>query len=250
MRNCSSKLGPSTNNSNQIDNPLGLVFTLNFSTPFNSSQNLSTIFGTLSKAPNGGNANNFAPNYFDGAMLANDHQWFLYGGLLTRSDALSTPPANDILGYQLTSYGVEKPGLRPGFIKDELPDGVTRYITFGGAVSVPSENLGYYFGGMIGNESQEIFTPAGYNYYNPTNHSDTLIMLNMTTQLQETWTNMTLPDNIKGRANPEVVWVPVGEKGILVVLGGVYYPEFAQGSHFSTNEAASVSVFLQLVCVV
>ena len=36
------------------------------------------------------------------------------------------------------------------FIQNSLPDGLTRYITDGGAVSAPSENLGFYFSGVHG----------------------------------------------------------------------------------------------------
>lgn len=224
----------------QDGNPLGLVYTLNFSTPFNTSDNTSEILGTLSKAPSGGAANNFAPNYFDGAMLGNDHEWFLYGGLLTLTDAYdSTPAADDVLGYQVSQYGVEKPAFKPGFVKYELPDNLTRYLTFGGAANAPSENKAWYFGGMTSTSGGEIFYPSSNTSLNPTNYSNTLITLDMATQQSETWDNDTLPDHIKSRANPELVWVPIGEQGILVVLGGVTYPEFAAGSHISKNETAS-----------
>ncbi|KAJ2898299.1 hypothetical protein MKZ38_004024 [Zalerion maritima] len=223
----------------QDGNPLGLIFTLNFSTPFNSSQNLSSLFDTMSKVPNEGAATNIAPNYFDGGMLANNHEWFTYGGLLTKTDAFEPPDEDYVLGYLQSSYGVEKPNFKSGFLSDKLPEEMTRYITYGGAVNAPSENKAWYFGGMVGDHGQEIFVPTGNEDTSPTNHSDTLMLLDMGTQYSETWHNMSLPDDIKGRANPEVVWVPVGEQGILVVLGGVLYPEFAQATHKSANEAAS-----------
>lgn len=209
-----------------------------------SDSNISTVLSTISKAPNGGLANNFAPNYFDGAMLANDDEWFLYGGLLAKTDAYSPPNGNDVITYQAYQYGAQKDGFRPGFVLDRLPDGVTRYVTYGGAANAPSENKAYYFSGMRSPTWGEIYTPSINDSINAVNVSDTLITLDLATQQQETWKNSTLPPNIKGRANPELVWVPVGSQGILVALGGVVYPEFVSPSHKSSNEAGSVSLIL------
>lgn len=227
-----------------VDNPLGIVYTWNFGRPFNNSTNTSEILGIISKAPNGNAANNLAPNYFDGAMLANDHEFFLYGGLLRRTDVYSPPDGNKVLAYQVSQYGAPKGAFHPGFLQADLPDDLTRYITYGGAASAPSENKGWYFGGMRSPSWGPIYYPSSNNSLNPTNASDTLITLDMSTQYSETWNNATLPPNIKGRANPELVWVPVGEQGILVVLGGVSYPDFNNPTLNSQNEAQSVSFFL------
>lgn len=62
----------------------------------------------------------------------------------------------------------------------------------------------------------------------------------MTDQLFETWSNTSLAPDIKGRASPEVVWVPVGVQGILVALGGVVFPEYASTNRVSQNPTASV----------
>src|SRR5947207_2690661 len=110
-----SPLKPLTQIYIYIDNPLGLVYTLNFSIPFNTSTNISSILGRLSKAPNGGAANNFAPNYYDGAMLANDDEWFLYGGLLALTSAFTPPHADDFTEYQAYQYGMFKPAFIRGF---------------------------------------------------------------------------------------------------------------------------------------
>jgi hypothetical protein len=63
----------------------------------------------------------------------------------------------------------------------------------------------------------------------------------MREQFSEKWNNITLPDKIHGRANPEVVWVPIGKQGILVVLGGVVYPQWTTPTSKSDNETESVS---------
>ncbi len=174
-------------------------------------------------------------------MLANDHEFYLYGGLLRRTDAYSPPDANEVLSYQISQYGAPKGAFQKGFTQEELPDGITRYVTYGGAANAPSENKAWYFGGMRAASWGPIFYPSSNDSINPTNASNTLITLDMSVQLQETWKNVTLPDKIKGRADPELVWVPVGEQGILVVLGGVSYPDFNNPSANSQNEAQSVS---------
>ncbi|KAM7203519.1 hypothetical protein V8F33_002139 [Rhypophila sp. PSN 637] len=219
------------------DNPLGIIFTLNFSKPFKTSDNITALFEPLSKARGGAAANNFAPNYVDGAILANDHEWFLYGGLVRETAEFKLPGPDEILGYRESSYGLDKPAFMPGYVDTSLPDGVTRYVAYGGAANVPSENKAFYFSGLRAPDKGEVFQTGGSVTANVT--SDTLIVLDMTTQLEETWKNITLPSNIKGRANPELVWVPVGKQGILVSLGGVIFPDFSDVIAASPDPTAS-----------
>lgn len=217
---------------------MGLIFTLNFSKPFKTTDNITAVFDTQSKAIGGKGAGNFAPNYEDGTILANDHEFFLYGGLLRETSQFSLPDGDEILRYQESSYGVDKPGFVPEFASINLPKGVTRYVAYGGAANVPSENKAFYFSGLRGPDKGEIYQTGGSVTANVT--SDTLIILDMATQNAETWENVTLPSTIKGRANPELVWVPVGEQGILVSLGGVVYPDFSDVIASSPNATESV----------
>lgn len=193
---------------------------------------------TLRKSLGGAGANNFAPNYEDGAILANDHEWFFYGGLLRETSQFTLPGPHETLCYQQSSYGVEKPMFSPGFIRKDLPEDVTRYVAYGGAANVPSENKAFYFSGLRAPDKGEIFQTGGKVTANVT--SDTLIVLDMATQNEETWKNVTLPPKIKGRANPELVWVPVGKQGILVSLGGVVFPDWADVIASSPNPNESV----------
>ncbi|ROW04475.1 hypothetical protein VMCG_04975 [Cytospora schulzeri] len=223
----------------QDDNPMGLIYTLNFSTPFNMSQNISEVFVTQSKV-GGGAANNIAPNYFDGALLANDDELFFYGGLLLKNvDAESEPRGDEVLEYQGYQYGVEKDGFNSGYKNFDLVDGLTRYIAYGGAANAPSENKAFYFSGMQSPSHGSIFYPGINQSETAVNVSNTLITLDMSTQNSEKWTNVTLPDSIAGRANPELVWVPVGSQGILVALGGVVYPGFVNYDQESDNPTES-----------
>ena len=195
--------------------------------------------GQLSKAPGGGAANNAAPNYLDGAMLANDAEFYLYGGMLRNTAAFVPPHPDDVTSYRAFQYGLQKDGFHPGFLTDRLPSGMTRYLAYGGAASAPSENKAWYFSGMRSPSWGEIFNPSSNQSLTASSLSNTFITLDMSTQQQETWLNVTLPDTVAARANPELVWVPVGGKGLLVALGGVVFPEFTNSSHKSSNEAVS-----------
>ncbi|EGO59822.1 hypothetical protein NEUTE1DRAFT_61568 [Neurospora tetrasperma FGSC 2508] len=226
------------------DNPYGRIFTLNLSTPFETKDNVTAKFKIKTKAPPGSVVNNNDPNYIDGALLANDAEWFAYGGLLRKTAAFNTEPAKDLVsGYRQYQYGTEKPGFAPGLFKSSLETdstNVTRYIAFGGAASAPSENLAWYFSGVQTESKGPIYTASANRSTSPTRIVDSLITLDMKEQQNEKWKNSTLPPGISGRANPELVWVPVGAKGILVVLGGVVFPDFISViSGTSENETES-----------
>ncbi|AEO60577.1 hypothetical protein MYCTH_2309903 [Thermothelomyces thermophilus ATCC 42464] len=224
-----------------FDNNLaGLIYTLNFSTPFNTTQNISAILGTLETG--GGDTNSRAPNYLDGALLGNDSEFCLYGGMSAPSTGSSDPPGDSVLCYQAYQYGADKPRFRPGFIDRDLGENVTRYVAYGGAASAPSENLAWYFSGLRSPTWGKIYMPpydgGGATFANTV--SNRLITMDMANPVSVTFTNDTLPRNIPGRANPELVWVPVGFRGVLVALGGVVYPDWVNASNpRSANETAS-----------
>ncbi|CCC14461.1 hypothetical protein SMACR_09267 [Sordaria macrospora] len=227
------------------DNQYGRIFTLNLSTPFDIKDNVTAKFKIMNKAPPGSVVNNNDPNYVDGALLANDAEWFAYGGLLRKTAAFNTEPAKDLVsGYRQYQYGPEKAGFSPGLFKSSLDTdntGVTRYIAFGGAASAPSENLAWYFSGVQAPSKGPVYTASSNLTTSPIRIVDSFITLDMKNQQKETWKNSTLPSEISGRANPELVWVPVGAKGILLVLGGVIFPDFTSTvkTGVSDNETES-----------
>lgn len=51
-------------------------------------------------------------------------------------------------------------------------------------------------------------------------NSSRLISIDMSVMRSEKWTNDTLPSDITPRKSAELVWLPVGEQGMLVALGG------------------------------
>ncbi|KAJ6120146.1 hypothetical protein N7523_004426 [Penicillium sp. IBT 18751x] len=199
-------------------NLAGSIYSLNLTTPFNTSSNFMDVLTNTSIA--GGAANNIAPNYVEGAMFANDDEFFLYGGMLRLTNSTESPPDNTILGYEAYQYGAYRNNWDPGWREETLPTNITRYITSGASVSVPSENMDFLFSGMRASNWGS-FT---YDRMDSNMTANTLISVNLTVMRNKEWTNNTLPSYIPGRAGAELVWVPVSEFGVLVAIGGVVDP--------------------------
>lgn len=174
-------------------------------------------------------------------MFANDFEFFTYGGLLGDTAAFSQPGADSVLAYEVYASGPPKT-FQPGFQQDSLTGDITRYVTYGAGVSVPSENLGFYFGGLKSESGGPIYQGTSNETENADFLSPTLIQLDMAVQQQETWSNTTLPSSVPGRASAELVWVPVSEKGILVGIGGVINPAYATINQTDNTTAKAESV--------
>lgn len=237
-------------------NPSGVMYNLSLSIPFDERTNLTGLFNAMPK--NSGSLRSIAPNYNDGAMFANDNEFILYGsvsitggiepgcaneyrGLSRLTDSQELPPGDVVLGYQEYEWGSPPISWQPGFVQRSLPTGVTRYVTNGAGVSAPSENLGFYFSGMRGENwgrieegDQTVDTIA-----------DTLITVNMSSMRREFWQNTTLPADVPGRANAELVWIPVSESGVLIAIGGVVNPVILTAAQELTAEEAEASVCLR-----
>lgn len=220
-----------------------VLLTYNLSYAFTSSTNVTGLLlqDLLSKAVGGtGQSDIGAANFVDGALLGNDAEFWFYGGQ-PELQLEPFPTKKTIMGYEAFQYGHTSSDFHSGFISGRtIPGNFSQFVTFGGAARAPSENLAWYFSGAT-SESGGLIPKVSNDTNRPTKISNHLITLNMTDQLFETWSNQTLPPGIKGRASPEVVWVPVGAKGILVALGGVVYPEYAGKNRVSQNPTASES---------
>lgn len=160
-------------------------------------------------------------------MIANDFEWFIYGGLITLTAEFTLPDSQAAAAYDVYASGPPK-SFHAGYTLETLPPSVNRYVTNGAGVSIPSENLGYYFGGL----RSASFGPIYYLTGNETDNADvlstTMIELDLAVQNSETWNNFTLPTTVPGRINAELVWVPVSKRGVLVAIGGVVDAEFAE----------------------
>lgn len=215
------------------------MYMVNFTRAFNMSQNASDVMERLDKTT--GAANNLAPEYLDGAIMANDHELYLYGGLVRATDSQQAPPAGEVLGYERFQFGPNREAWSPGFYRGTLPEGVTRYVTAGASVNVPSENLAFYFSGMRQPDGGEIRI-GGQARFNATAVANTMIAVDMSVMRRENWTNSSLPSTVPGRAGAELAWIPAAGQGALVAIGGVVNPESAFRQLTPARSRESVSV--------
>ncbi|KAL4985617.1 hypothetical protein BDW68DRAFT_164778 [Aspergillus falconensis] len=217
----------------QVDsnnNANGLLYTLDLSSSFNTeTDNLTELFDTTAKA--GGVAGNIAPTYQDGVMFANDNMFYLYGGLLDNTDDIDDPAADTVLAYQAHQYGPHRTEWEPRFVISNLDDGVTRYITSGAGVNAPSENMGWYISGMRAPGWGPI-----WDNETATNVSQRMITVDMSDMEKPVFGNVSLPDDVPGRANAEAVWLPVAESGVIVLIGGVTEPETIYAAGLSDEQ--------------
>lgn len=110
---------------------------------------------------------------------------------------------------------------------------MTRYVTNGGPVSVPSEDLAFYFGGMRGQD----WGPITSDDASANTSANTLIAVNLAANGdRKHWRNLTLPKHVASRANPQLVWIPVSQQGVLAVIGGVKNPEEIYPSGLSSTQ--------------
>lgn len=226
------------------------MYTIDFTRPFSTAQNVSDVIQKVPKTAGAGN--NRAPNYYDGTIFANDHELCFYGGLLRDSEAYgSYPSSTTVVAYERFQYGPFRERWSPGFIDGALPQGMTRYITAGAGVNVPSENLGFYFGGLRRADWGDI-RDRGRDEFNATVAADTLISVDMSIMREEKWANESLPQTVSGRANAELVWIPTADRGLLVALGGVVDPAWVYSPDWSGRADGSArrsSTFMSNVSV-
>jgi hypothetical protein len=210
--------------------PLSVLYSLDYSTPFNlKTSNLTTLFRQVIEF----SVHQVTPMY-SGYMFADANELYTYGGL-SSPVVVGNESAKYAFGYQLTegTPGVVTPEL--GANPVQLPDGLTRYTTNGAGVNVPSEQLAFYFSGMTLDDHELFDDDAAGNW----TAVDQLIEVDMSTFGSPQWSNSTFGNsNIQPRANAELVWVPFGNKGALIAIGGVIYPEELWDDNLSPEEIA------------
>lgn len=109
---------------------------------------------------------------------------------------------------------------------------MTRYVTDGAGVSVPSESKAFYFSGMRGDSWGPIARGDG----SANTSASSLISADMGTMGEQTWSNETLPSNVTSRASAQLVWLPVSKEGVLAVIGGVKFPEVLYSAGLSQKQ--------------
>lgn len=100
--------------------------------------------------------------------------------------------------------------------KDEL--GVHQNITAGASVSVPSEELSFYLGGMARANYSTVRYPLRDNNLVTTR---SFFKCNITQLDRPSCRSLELAAEIESRAGAELLWLPIGVQGALVLIGGV-----------------------------
>ncbi|THC88518.1 hypothetical protein EYZ11_012036 [Aspergillus tanneri] len=209
-------------------NSRGTLFTLPLTDPFDvTTTNLTSLF---SRNPE---PDDVPVNFQDGTMFSTDNEFLLFGGVARLTNSGNVPGAQDLLGYERYQWGPYRSTWHPSFTRPKLPSHMTRYITHGAGVSVASESLGFYFGGMRGPN----WGPITSHDASANTSASTLISVSLSTMSHEAWTNMTLPNEIPTRANAQMVWLPISAQGALAVIGGVPHPENLYPGGLSETQA-------------
>jgi hypothetical protein len=83
-------------------------------------------------------------------------------------------------------------------------------LSYGAGLSISSRGEGYYYGGWMNDKTDSNWDGAAI----PTSY---MVVYNMDTR---TWSNNTGPDNV-GRAEGVMLYIPAGDKGMIVYFGGI-----------------------------
>jgi Kelch motif len=92
-------------------------------------------------------------------------------------------------------------------------------VTNGAGANAPSENVGFYFGGLfnLNGTKFDYFAP-------PTDLWSSLIKVTTVDQGHADWAVYNVTSNIPWRAEGALVWVPASSQGLLIAIGGVVKP--------------------------
>ncbi len=155
------------------------------------------LYANLSK-------NSSIPDVSGGALWEDNvnKMFYLFGG-----EYYLEPPSSTLTLY---AYDV----INDYWISVGAPQGASiDGVSFGAGVAVSDRGEGYYYGGWLSNN-----TVSGWT--GPPAATSGLIRYDMDTN---TWTNGTGPDSTP-RAEGVMVYIPAGDGGMLVYLGGVRDP--------------------------
>lgn len=134
-----------------------------------------------------------------------------------------------------------------------LPNGLTDYTALGAYTSSPDQNLGFYFSGMQSASGGEL----GLSVSSDSDPEHVAIprpqffKVNMEQADNATFTVLTWPSWLTPRAEGSLVWLPYGEDGVLLAIGGVEIPgdQFLTLPDNATTDANKAGPFMNQIAV-
>ncbi|KAK6526390.1 hypothetical protein TWF694_004987 [Orbilia ellipsospora] len=137
---------------------------------------------------------------------------YLYGGEFS-----DTPPASPT-AFQLWQYSIKSSTWS---VPDTNNGGSIQRAAEGAGVSIPNRGKGYYFGGHL-----DGYTTQGWSQSVPRLYLTSMVEYDMNSA---TWTNHTETGaSFPERADGVLAFIPWGEEGILLALGGGTNTTFSQ----------------------
>ncbi|KAH6953724.1 hypothetical protein BKA56DRAFT_663646 [Ilyonectria sp. MPI-CAGE-AT-0026] len=170
----------------------------NLSNTFLAYNDLDSVSGGMPRLHADLKKNDTIPSV-NGGILWEDSvnkRLYLYGG-----DYYETQPSD----FTLYSYDI----LYDKWVSFGRPTEPINAASYGAGVSIPSRGEAYYYGGWLSNASVPDWT-------GPPRASSGLIKYVMDSN---SWSNLTGPDHV-GRAEGVMVFIPIGDAGMLVYFGG------------------------------
>ena len=186
-----------------------LVFSdLNSSTPFG----MPYQYANLSKPSE-------VPNVSGGILWPDEINkcFYQFGGAYTNG----TPSAFDMWTYDVLDNRWQQTKTKPG-------GGATQRVAYGAGTHIDDLGLGFYFGGYASNQTDSKWTGS------PVATSD-LVRFEYSTGFLS---NNSGPEDNVGRAEGQMVYLPISESGLLIYFGGIEDPR-QNGTSVPVSHAAS-----------
>ncbi|KAF8538422.1 hypothetical protein BDD12DRAFT_741343 [Trichophaea hybrida] len=164
---------------------------------------------------------NGPPPVANGYLWHNNDKLFLYGGLFSDVNPVTAPPAFALWEYNIASGNWNKDDTS---VSSDSGSSEIQRAAEGAGVSVPGRSLGFYFGGHL-----DGYTTQGWSQSIPRVYLKSLLEFDMDKkQFRNITKNGLEKAGVPERADGVLVFVPWGNEGILLAIGGGTNETFSQ----------------------
>lgn len=142
--------------------------------------------------------------------------------------------------------------FKAGYVSDFHPemDAVSNDVCCGADVSVPGQQIAFYMAGLVSGESHTPLTyPYPYSAQNlagsaPKELSRTFVQCNLGASSGIGCMYRAVPGTLPARAEASLIYVPYGQSGLLILIGGTTQP-----ADLKLNTTRMISNFLNVVWI-